>query len=363
MTRLGSVRFTDATATAGIRPAGSDIELLFNRKFFATLATKDLAGVLLHEALHFVFRHIQRGQKIRKQADRFLFRLACEAVINDSIKAFYAGISLPGNPITGDDLVGHNVAGFSADQVMALLRDRLDKDPAARITIASMEETDDHDTWDTASDDRGGWTDGTDQVLASVLKQVGARDVIGDSPWGANRTISSRRIRKDLRHFLEEYLRPSGRFMADWSRPNRKAAALFPRVILPTWKTMPEPGHILMAIDASGSVSPPFLDAFVQLAEQKLPGNRVTFISFDTEPYVYEKGSGKVQGNGGTRVQAVEDYITAHLERYPDIVFVFTDGDTPPPSPSHPDRWIWILTPDGKTAAIPGHSRIEFFEC
>lgn len=363
VTRLGTPRFTDETGSAAIRPKGGDVELIFNRTFFDELKDAELGAVLLHEALHFVFRHIPRTLQIRRQADRFLFRYACEAVINDSITASYPGLPLPGAPVTGELLVGRNVAGLSADEVMALLRDRLEKEPAISIVVAALVTTDDHDAWEgDGSDD--GWGSETDGLLAGILEQFGDMDVpaIGQRARGAGREVGKVRIRKDLRRFLEEQVRPRVRYEANWNRPNRKAAALFPEVILPTWEADPAPQEILMAIDTSGSISKAFLDIFAAVASQDIPGNRVTFISFDTRPYLFRKGTAKLRGGGGTRVQAVEEYIRDHMARYPDLVFVFTDGHTPAPTPAHPRRWVWILTPRGTTRAIPAGSRSERFD-
>jgi hypothetical protein len=52
----------------------------------------------------------------------------------------------------------------------------------------------------------------------------------------------------------------------------------------------------------------------------------------------------------------------AHAYFNPDAIFVLTDGFTPRPKPSHPERWMWILPPWGSTTAIPEQSRKEFFD-
>jgi hypothetical protein len=49
------------------------------------------------------------------------------------------------------------------------------------------------------------------------------------------------------------------------------------------------------------------------------------------------------------------------MKKYPHYVFVLTDGWTPPLSPQHPERWVWLLPPWGSTKAVPKGSVAEFF--
>jgi predicted metal-dependent peptidase len=88
----------------------------------------------------------------------------------------------------------------------------------------------------------------------------------------------------------------------------------------------------------------------------------MTLVSFDAECYEAVLGSCTLKGGGGTRAQAVEEFIQKRHQPYPDVVFLLTDGWTPPASPRHPDRWIWRLPRWGSTQAVPKGSRSEFFE-
>lgn len=367
VTRLGNARFCTSTATAGIYPHGADIELVFSREFFTNLSDRELAGVLLHEAMHFVFKHIPRAARIRNRHDQCLFRYACEAVINDIITRHHPTFALPGTPVTGPRLVGREVHDLSADQVVALLRKRLEDEPGFEKQLLLAIETDDHDLWqgpdeDTLGDGCPGWDAETDQLLTSLWSQFGGGEHYGHGALGRDRGFHRCPPRKNLRRFLLDQLRPPLRHRPDWSRANRKAAGIYPRVILPTWEALPNPKRVLMAMDTSGSIRRAFLDVVVSVAEQPLPECEVKLITFDVQCYPFEKGQTILSGGGGTLVQAVENYIHAAMTDYPDIVFVFTDGFTPAPCPRHPERWVWILTPEGSTKAIPPSSRVERFE-
>ncbi len=94
--------------------------------------------------------------------------------------------------------------------------------------------------------------------------------------------------------------------------------------------------------------------------EIELPGG-ARIITFDTKVYETDNNQAWVRGGGGTNVQAVEDYARNNFKRYPDVVIVFSDGQTPTPNLIHPNRWIWILPPWGTKHPIAPQSRIAFF--
>ena len=359
--RMGHVRFCDLVETAGVRVTGSEVDLFFNRAFFDSLKLVELTAVLLHEALHVVFRHQARAERIASNWERRLFSYACEAVVNDVIARYFPHVVLPGDHITGQFLVGRNTSDLSAEQVMHLLSEK-----AVPVEILlSGTCVDDHDVWDPGERviDRSGasvfeagparWTSESNQLTRDLLISDPRIAPWGSEPLGAPRLAPRFRGRADLRRFLLEKLRPAYRYATIWSKPNRKAMALYPDVILPVYDPETWMVRVLMAIDTSGSVSNEFLGVARAVAHQHIPGTQVRLVSFDTVVYEAQTGAYTLLGGGGTDAGAVERYIRDKLPIYPDWVFLFTDGLTPPPKPLHPDRWVWLLPPDGSEAAIP----------
>jgi predicted metal-dependent peptidase len=166
--------------------------------------------------------------------------------------------------------------------------------------------------------------------------------------------------RKNLARFLNEVVSAARGYQTLWTVPNRKLLAVYPQVILPTYETKYW-WDILMAIDTSGSVPNQFISIALAFARQRVPRTQITVISFDTVCYGSPPSATTLKGGGGTRAQAVEDYIHVRMKHYPHYVFLLTDGWTPQPSPQHPERWIWLLPPWGSTEAVPKGSRAEFF--
>ena len=373
--RMGRVRFTDVVDTAAVRVTGSEIDLFFQREFFAKLKLVELTAVLLHEALHVVFKHQSRAERISNNWDRRLFTYSCEAVVNDTIIRYFPETDLPGDAVTGMELIGQDTSSMTAEKVMSILRRQL-KPNDERCLAGCL---DDHDLWDPAvgagcDNDQGDpisgsgrststrWDESSDQIIEELKKQNPKCKLWGSKALGAPRLAPRHRNRTDLRRFLTEQLRPASRYETIWSKPNRKGMAIYPEVILPTYEPENWMVRVLMAIDASGSVSSQFLGVARAVANQQLPGTRIRIISFDTETYEAELGATTLMGGGGTDAGAVERFIQEEMSTYPDYVFIFTDGYTPPPKPKYPERWIWLLPPEGSDEAIASVSQKYVFD-
>ena len=78
--------------------------------------------------------------------------------------------------------------------------------------------------------------------------------------------------------------------------------------------------------------------------------------------------AGKLYGFGGTYFHILEEYIKQEIKKenkkYPDAVFVITDGMGDNVYPQIPQRWYWFLSAD-YTYCIPNKSHkfmLENFE-
>jgi len=385
--RLGQVHITDQLPTAAIVARGPEVRLYFNPEFLASIDNREFAGVLTHEALHFFLRHQQRLQAIRTQRDKFYFSLACEAVINDSITASFSEMKLPGKPVTGGALVGQDTSKMSAEQVFQLLcQQRLEDGGALDERLGDFEPTDDHSLWESENENTGNhqpasgdfsgasssaqsqllvgeWTEETSELAAEVLEDIPDGDpCYGTLAAGKERLATATgKCRKDMAQFLTDAASFPAGYDTLWTVPNRKLSGIYPKILLPTYEPQSW-WNILVAIDTSGSVPASFVSVAMTFARQRLPRTRLTLVSFDAECYEAALDSCTLKGGGGTRAQAVEEFIQKRHQPYPDVVFLLTDGWTPPPSPRHPDRWIWLLPPWGSTHSVPKGSRSEFFE-
>lgn len=87
---------------------------------------------------------------------------------------------------------------------------------------------------------------------------------------------------------------------------------------------------------------------------------RIRAFCFDTRVHEIDLKKGEVKGGGGTSFrpmeQRIQDIMTAEGCKYPQAVFVITDGFGNSINPEHPDRWHWFLTDYHSTHCIPSKS-------
>lgn len=379
--RLGPPQLGREIETAAIVASGEDVRLLVNPDFAAGLSLWELAAVLAHEAFHLAFGHHQRAAAYADEFDRHLFSLACEAVINDLIQAKFPDLKLPGHPVTGSSLLGRDTSQMPAEKVQGILRQKADSDASARARFAVKTTLDDHRVWNSGLGQplaggipvrTRGQREPARELAEWIRKQLGADHACGDAvtpfagfsvhPHARERVVSpSRSCPKEMVQFLVDTARGQLSYETRWATPNRKLLQAYPDIILPTYEVV-EGREVLVAIDASGSVPDSFVAVALSFARQKIPRTTIRVVSFDTAWYEVTEPWTSVRGGGGTRAQAVEEFIETELRSYPDYVFILTDGETPPPKPLHPERWIWLLPAQGSTKAIPAGSRIGFFD-
>lgn len=110
--------------------------------------------------------------------------------------------------------------------------------------------------------------------------------------------------------------------------------------------------------DTSGSCSG-YTDRFFGIAEgMPLDKFNMRMFCFDTKVYETNLIDRKLYGFGGTYFSILEERIQEELAndpkfRYPEAVFVVTDGYGNDIVPDKPKNWHWILTPDGSRDCIP----------
>ena len=356
---LGTPVFSNVR-TASVRASGDHITFEFAPAFWSGLRLDGLVGVLAHEAFHVLLRHVL-GPPDPDPVRRRCWNLACDAVINDMIRRYYPAIYLPGEPITGELLVGHDCADMTAEEVLREVMQRMADDPILAVSLADMETLDCHDAWT-----RDGIVDGRlpvelEQRIQAIVERTGMKDhaaarAWGREPAGAGRKINQRESPFDPLRLIEILVGQRGKSVTRWVPPNSRLSCVYPRVVLPSWDFEGYP-ELLFAIDASASVDEGWLSIFAAIARCAQDRAKITIVSFDTEVYPFDPGARTVAGGGGTCFQAIEDYI-ATLSSYPDDVIVLTDGYAPRPEVRKPARWLWLLTEEGTDYTVRGLGKV-----
>lgn len=303
-------------------------EIRYNPEFFMSLTTDEQVFLLLHEAMHVAYLHMERLQDRNHRK----WNIATDHVIN--LQLIERGFTMP-----KDGLADPRYKGMSAEEVYKLLDDQQAKDTPVMLDLEPSPEG-----MDPAQVQR----DVEDILIRAAIQSKMAGDQPGTIP-------------ADIQIFLEKLLNPKlpwyqilRKFFNSmtkndysWKKPNRR---YFPQYYLPgMWseKLM----NLAIAIDSSGSVSDEDFTQFVTeihaILKQFNP-DKISLLQFDSGlrsvdevRSTMELMKVKFTGRGGTRIEPVLEWATEHK---PQALLIFSDGFfriwTDQPDPGMPVVWL-----------------------
>lgn len=360
---VGKTRIDDDIPTAATN--GRDER--YGREFVNRLKDNELNFVVAHEASHKMYRHLTTWKKLHDE-NHHLANAACDYVINLMLKDMDPEgrlIQMPRwteGPKKGEPmgLIDERFRGMNTKQVFDILKQEDD---------GSGGEGMDFHEWAEAQ----GMTDEEKKQLAKEIDQairqgqMAHQKLAGKGAGGMSRELEELMAPKvDWREVLREFVKASCRAMdkSSWRRVNRR--------FLSTGTYMPSMigervGHILVAIDTSGSIGGPELAEFLSevkgIAEDVNP-ECVDLLYWDSEVAgheTYESNnvssiiqSTQPKGGGGTSPSC----ITAYMEEKkldPECVIVLTDGYV---GSDWGGNWtcpvLWCITGGNETTAPNG---------
>lgn len=101
-----------------------------------------------------------------------------------------------------------------------------------------------------------------------------------------------------------------------------------------------------IAVDTSGSMPTDVIRRVAALTG-KIPNCKAVWCAFDAEVHPFEPGE-PLRGGGGTDFDVVREWAEKEHDDEPlDCVLVLTDGHAPAITPAEPDKWVWLITPNG----------------
>jgi predicted metal-dependent peptidase len=332
---VGRTYVDDNTPTA--RTNGRDE--WYGRKFINELTEKELAFVIAHEASHKMYRHLTTYKKLHEE-NAMMANGACDYVINLMLQDTdpeQTVITMPrwksgekkGEPM---GLIDEKYRGMNSKQVFDLLKQNDDGSGEGGF--------DEHD-WEEATK---GMTDAEKRELARDIDQairqglMAQHKVAGKGRSGGDRELEDLLNPKvDWREVLREFVKATcnAKDTSSWRRVNRR--------YLSTGMYMPSMigervGHIVIAVDTSGSVGQQELSEFLGevkgVAEEVHP-EKVDLIYWGSDVAGHEEYEGNAVANivsstkpkdgGGTSPSCVSDYLE-EKKIVPECIIVLTDG-------------------------------------
>lgn len=354
----------------------------YGRKFVKDLPEKELAFVIAHEAGHKMYRHLSTWKKLHEE-DARLANSAMDYVINLMLKDLDPSesvIAMPrfteavGKAKKGDfmGLVDERFRGMNTKQVFDILKQ--EKQEGGDGEGDEGDGFDDHD-WKAADelsdDEKKELAREIDQAIRQGL--IAHQKRVGSGAGGLDRELGDLLAPKvDWREVLREFVKAtcSAKDTSSWRRVNRR--------FLSTGHYMPsmigeKVGHLVVAIDTSGSIGGPELDEFLSevkgIAEEVNP-EVVDLIYWDGDVAAHEKYEGaevsnivsstKPKGGGGTDPSCVSKYLKDEGIK-PEAIIVLTDGYVPNWGSEWTAPIMWVIS-GGNTSAVAEHGKTIYLE-
>lgn len=300
----------------------------YGRTFMEKLTDPEIAGIVLHENLHVLMKHIPRHRDLMKE-NRMLSNMAMDYAANDIIVELNkAHPTLAALPKGG--LYDPMFQGWSVRRIYEYLKQE-NKRGQGGNRGQPMDEHDDQ-PFDSMSEEQQG------QVKRDVDDAIHQGGILAGK-FGAKipRLIKELMAPQvDWREVLQEFWVSAVRGSDEltWRRFNKHRLAddyYLPSSINETV------GEVILAIDTSGSISNDDIGKVAthirELCESVTP-ERVRVLWWDTQVHGEQVFEGnyenitsllKPMGGGGTRVGCVSDYILSK-NLTADCMIVFTDG-------------------------------------
>ena len=327
---VGKTSIVDGLPTA----ATNGRDEMYGREFVAKLGEKELAFVIMHEAMHKCYRHLTTWRKLWEE-EPMLANAAMDYVINLELSDMGKATGVLAFPVIDGKQIGlidEKYRGMNTKQVFDLLKQQYGAGGCGEGGL------DEHD-WEGA----GKLTDEEKEILGREVDRAIRQGVLAEKRVGAGAGGRSRELEDLLepqvnwREVLREYVKSicSGKDASSWRKVNRRF--LSSDTYMPTLVSE-RVGHLVVAVDTSGSIGgrelANFLSEVKGIAEEVTP-DKVDLLYWDGEVAGHEEydaytvgsivDSTKPRGGGGTSPSCVSQYLKDKGIK-PECVIMLTDG-------------------------------------
>ena len=352
---VGKVTISDTVLTA--KTNGRDV--VYGRAFVDMLNDKQLAFLVVHEAMHKAYRHLTVWSHLK---DKRVANHAMDYVINLQIRdadPYEKEVAMPRNPQTGDylGLLDEKYKGMDTKQVYDLLMQEQEgesggkgQDGGGNGHSSSGGNGDGQNDNGSGSPDGGldehDWDDAKEMTqeekeelgreIDSALREGAmlAGKMKGRVPRGIDEILHPK---VDWREALREFIKTAtrGGDQSTWRRPNRRYLAS--GIIMPSAETY-RAECFAIGIDTSGSIGGPELGRFLgelkSICDEVAP-EKVELMYWDSHVAGHETYTNaelenltnvtKPQGGGGTTPACVPKFMK-EKRITPQCVVMLTDG-------------------------------------
>lgn len=383
--QMGKPIFDESISTACVNfdEEGRFVLFKFNPLFWKSLDFKNKLFVICHESLHIVLNHGLRARQAMGSVNGMAANMAMDIVVNHTL---VRNFGFNRQDITNAeeycwvDTVFKNRDVIPNDNEMfeyyMNLFEKVYGDGAMGDGSNTPSTVDDHEglasgKWEKMIDylDEK-MNDEEKESLKSTIKKhfqkneenkeekdsgqgTGGQWVFSNGP----KPVKKRKWESIIKKWVLRHISESDKDIEQWARMNRRMIMLPRTMILPSeienddYYDQESKINVWFFLDTSGSCWD-LKDRFFSAAES-IPEKRfkVRLFCFDTKVEETTLESRKIYGGGGTSFRIIEQYIQNIIKKennkYPQAIFIISDGYGDIVYPAEPAKWHWFLTAGG----------------
>lgn len=381
---VGKPVFSDIvqTAAVGFNEEGKCVQFICNKSFWEGLSLKQKTFTLSHEMLHIILNH---GIRLTDKSTRDIANIAQDLVINNMLVTkfgfnkneidpeekfcWFSNIFKNNKDIKTDEnfeyyfnllksdvnsnfsgtlVDDHNLfAGISSEEFIDSIQGNIPDNVKESVKEMIESHYEEYQSTSTQAGKTGG----------NIWKIVDTKPVPKKRKW---ETVISK--------WASKYIVNSYKEEEQWARINRRFINISSDLIIPSEMEIEENDtenkkiDVWFFQDTSGSCAH-LAERFFRAAKT-LPEDRfnIRMFCFDTSVYETSLKSGRLYGFGGTSFTCIENFIqkslmSKEIDKFPDAIFVITDGYGDYVTPSNPENWHWFLS-TGYAGCIQGNCKI-----
>lgn len=385
--QMGKPIFTDNIETAAVQfdEKGNYLNFLFNPDFYKSLTFNDKLFVICHEALHVILNHGIRIADIKKN-NRMSVNAALDVVVNHSlVKNFgfkreeitnqekYCWVD---TVFAGRDPLPSNDENF---EYYFNLFEKFYGDGG----MLDMQLVDEHEEWGKNSNEiikKLNNTLGNEEkeTIKNILSQHCEKSTergTGTGGWIFIKNLKANKKKKwetVIARWTKKYYISADKDLEQWAKLNRRLLLLPKDSFLPSEQEIESKTKnknkidVWFFLDTSGSCYS-LKERFFAAAESLSPKKfKVRLFCFDTQVAETSLASRKIYGGGGTSFDIIERHIQIELrkdqKKYPEAVFILTDGYGNHVNPQKAENWHWFLVSSSSKNYIPKQSKVYKLE-
>lgn len=385
---MSYIEFTDKIPTLAVSATdetGEHIILKINPKFWESIDKLQKLFLISHECLHVMLSHLPRlFRMINDPAfNMHLMNIAADLCVNETLIRHYKFIREEIDigwcwldTVFPDQQVPY---GMSMEYYYSLLIDKKTTNGENAEGKGEGETAGEQDSGgngqpkhpNSLADDHSGWFPISNKVLQEIIDNMDVseleklKEVIssveeqkscfaGTAYQFVIKQLEDKKIVKKkkwetvIHRWVKSKLKVTENEFYQWARKNRRFVTLDSNFFLPTIADMDkkkkEKISIAFYLDTSGSCHS-YAQRFYDAAKS-VPLDRfdVRFFCFSTYVHEIDLKQTRLPMGGGTCFRIIEQSVLKEFEKYPDGVFIITDGWGTNVSPKIPEKWFWFLT-------------------